>query len=55
MVFSPKLVKNFPRTYEKLHCKGESYRFTNKQDPSVPKDTQTPDILSLLLLIYLKV
>ena len=28
VISSPKLVINLPRTYEKLHCKGEPYRFS---------------------------
>ena len=35
---SPKIVRNLPRTYEKLHCKGEPYRFSGKQDPLVQTD-----------------
>ena len=27
MVSSPKIVMNLPRTFEKLHCKGESGQF----------------------------
>ena len=31
---------NFPKTYEKLHCKGEPYRFVGYGDPSVHTHTQ---------------
>ena len=31
----PKIVINYPKTYEKLHCKGEPYRITGLRDPSV--------------------
>ena len=37
----PKIVINLPRTYEKLHFKGESYRFSGYRDPLVQIDTQT--------------
>ena len=39
---------NLPRTYEKLHCKGEGYRFSGYQDPLVHKDRYT----LILLLLY---
>ena len=39
---------NLPRTYEKLHCKGEGYRFSGYQDPSVHKDRYT----LIMLLLY---
>ena len=32
VVPSPKIVINLPRTYEKLHCKGEPYRFGGQRD-----------------------
>ena len=41
-------VMNLPRTYEKLHCKGEGYRFSGYQDPSVHKDRYT----LIMLLLY---
>ena len=44
VVTSPKIAINCPRIYEKLHCKGESYRFSGQQDPSVQTD--------ILLLLY---
>ena len=30
-----------PRTYEKLNCKGETYRFSSLRDPSVQTDRHT--------------
>ena len=35
---SPKIVINLPKTYEKLHCKREPYRFIGKRNPSVHTD-----------------
>ena len=35
-----KIFINLPRTYEKLHCKGESCRFSEYRDPMVHKDIQ---------------
>ena len=32
---------NIPRTYERMDCKVEPYRFSVKRDPSVKKDTKT--------------
>ena len=32
VVLSPKIGINLPRTYEKLHCKVEPYRFSNYQN-----------------------
>ena len=50
----PKIFINLPRTNEKLHCKGEPYRFSSYQDSSVHTDTQRKiDILLLLKMIIL--
>ena len=38
VVPSPKIAIKLPRTFEKLHCKGESNRFRGKRDPSVQTD-----------------
>ena len=32
---SPKIVTNLPRTYGKLPCKGEPYRFSVQREPLV--------------------
>ena len=40
VVLSPKIIINLPRTYEKLLCKGEPYRFSGQLDPSVQTDSQ---------------
>ena len=37
-----------PRTYEKLHCKEELYRFSGYRDPSI----QTNKQIDILLLYY---
>ena len=34
------MVTNIPRTYEKLQCKEEQYRFSNQRDPLGHTDTQ---------------
>ena len=38
----------FPRTYQKLHCKEESYRFRGQREPSVQTDRHN----DILLLLY---
>ena len=44
VLFSPKINFNLPRTYEKLSCKGEPYRFSGRWEPSVHTN---------ILLLYL--
>ena len=39
--FSISLAINLPRTYAKLHCKREPYKFSGLWDPSVHTDRQT--------------
>ena len=41
LVPSPKIVINLPWAYEKLPCKGESYRFSGNWDPLEQTDRQT--------------
>ena len=36
-----------PKTYEKLHCKGEPYQFSGKRDPSVQTNRQTDPVTLL--------
>ena len=52
VVPSRKIVKNLPGTYEKLPCKGKSYRFSSYRDPSVQTNTQTNTQTDILLLQY---
>ena len=41
--------ENLPRTYQKLLCKEEPYRYSGERDPSVQTDTQThTDTVTLL-------
>ena len=40
-VSSPKLAMNHPRTYEKLHSKGEPHNSSRYRDPSVHTDRKT--------------
>ena len=51
---SPKIVINLTRTYEKLHCKGEIYRFSGQQDPSVHTDGYPVTFSLIVLAILLK-
>ena len=44
-----KIVINRPRTYEKLICKGEPYRFAGYRDPSVKTDTRKQTIFSMAI------
>ena len=41
VVSYPKIIINLPRTYGKLQCKGETYRFSCKRDPSIQTDIHT--------------
>ena len=36
----PKIAINLPRTFEKLHCKGEPYRFNGFRHPSIQNDSK---------------
>ena len=49
VIQTQKIVTNLLRTYEKLRCKGESYRFSGQRDPLVHTDRQT-DIDPVTLL-----
>ena len=45
----PQIVINLPRIFDKLHCLGESYRFSGWEDPLLQTHTDKKDILLLLL------
>ena len=47
-ILSPKIVINLNRTYKKPHCKGEPYKFSRYQNPSLLTDRQ----IKILLLLY---
>ena len=49
-VTSPKIGIYLPWTYEKLHCKGEPYWFSCKQDPSVHTDKHSVTFIKGLKL-----
>ena len=40
VVSFPQKVINLPRTYQKLHCKGEPFQFSGQHDPAVQIDRQ---------------
>ena len=42
-ISSPRIVKNLPCTYNKLHCKGEPYRLSGYRDPLI----QTKKLITL--------
>ncbi len=52
VVPSPKIFKNFLRTYKKLLCKVETYRFSGYRDPTIHTDRQTKRQTDILLLYY---
>ena len=41
VVLYPKKVINLPRICENLYCKGEPYRFSGYEDPSLQKESYT--------------
>ena len=45
VVPSPKIAMNLPRTYAKLHCKGEPYWLKDERDPLVQTERQTEMLL----------
>ena len=51
VVQSPKIAINLHRNYEKLHCKGEPYRFGGQRDPSAQTDRQTSCYFIIRILI----
>ena len=51
VVIYPKIVVNLSRTFEKLHRKGEPYRFSGQRDTWIQTNGQT-DIVLFCITLY---